>query len=210
METAMENQNIASKLVEIMKECSHVLKNGTNSYHGYTYATCADVLEMINASLVKHKICSAVTPELLSLDEITDAKGKPARLATVKVNIDLIDSETGEMLSITGMGSGQDANDKAVMKAQTAAIKYAYLMSFAIRMEDDPEQEEPAAPQKREGYGDRQKAKASDTAPFPSRTALYCSSCGASITEKVASYSRQRFGRLLCINCQHEHRQQAG
>ena len=38
-------QKIAKKFVEVMRECSHVAKNGTNEYHRYKYATAADVLE---------------------------------------------------------------------------------------------------------------------------------------------------------------------
>lgn len=28
-------QNISAKMVAVMKECAHVLKNGTNNFHGY-------------------------------------------------------------------------------------------------------------------------------------------------------------------------------
>ena len=38
-------QKIAKKFVEVMRECSHVAKNGTNEFHKYKYATAADVLE---------------------------------------------------------------------------------------------------------------------------------------------------------------------
>lgn len=38
-------QKIAKKFVEVMRECSHVSKNGTNDFHKYKYATAADVLE---------------------------------------------------------------------------------------------------------------------------------------------------------------------
>ena len=55
------------------------------------------------------------------------------------VKISIIDSESGETVDLYGIGSGQDAGDKAVMKAQTAAIKYAYMMSLCIATGDDPE-----------------------------------------------------------------------
>ena len=35
-------QKIAKKFVEVMKECSHVAKNGTNDYHKYKYVTADD------------------------------------------------------------------------------------------------------------------------------------------------------------------------
>ncbi|MGN0180402.1 MAG: hypothetical protein ACI4DY_13345 [Monoglobaceae bacterium] len=31
---------------------------------------------------------------------------------------------------------------------------------------------------------------------------LKCESCGASVTQKVASYSQSKFGKILCMNCQ--------
>ena len=91
------------------------------------YATSADVLSKVNASLTKHGIASVVTPNLLSVQEVTTAKGNVERLATVEVTITLIDSEFGESFAIKGIGSGQDAGDKATAKAQTMALKYCYM-----------------------------------------------------------------------------------
>lgn len=31
-------KKIATKMIEVMRECRHIAKNGTNSFHGYTYA----------------------------------------------------------------------------------------------------------------------------------------------------------------------------
>ena len=112
-------QKIAKKFVEVMRECSHVAKNGTNEFHRYKYATAADVLEKVNSSLTKHGIASVVTPSLLSVQEVTTAKGNIERLAAVEVTVMLIDSESGETLTLKGLGSGQDAGDKALAKAQT-------------------------------------------------------------------------------------------
>ena len=89
-------QKIAKKFVEVMRDCSHVAKNGTNDFHKYKYATATDVLEKVNASLTKHGIASVVTLSILSMQEITTAKGNTERLATVEVTVTLIDSESGE------------------------------------------------------------------------------------------------------------------
>ena len=51
-------QNISAQMVAVMKECAHVLKNGTNNFHGYKYATSSDVLEKVNAALVQNGISS--------------------------------------------------------------------------------------------------------------------------------------------------------
>ena len=132
-------KTIASKLVKIMNECNYIKKSGTNDFHKYKYATSAEVLEKINTALVKQNICSIVIPQILSNIDVTTTKGNIEHLVTVKIDIMLLDAETGETVTITGLGSGQDSGDKAVMKAQTAAIKYAYLLSMAISTGDDPE-----------------------------------------------------------------------
>ena len=126
----MENTKIAKKLVEIMAECARVAKNGINTFHNYKYATAEDVLQKVNEALTKNKIACIVVPELLEFTDVTNLKGNTEHLATVKVGISLIDSESGETVQFYGIGSGQDAGDKAVMKAQTAAIKYAYMLSL--------------------------------------------------------------------------------
>lgn len=176
-----------------MRDCSHVAKNGTNDYHKYKYVTAADVLEKVNASLTKHGLASIVTPSLLSMQEITTAKGNTERLATVEVTVTLIDSESGESFTIKGLGSGQDPSDKAIAKAQTIGIKYAYLASLAIATGDDPE-------------ADRHTDEVMQQNPVQvknkSANALVCHDCHCAISQKVADYSKAKFGRFLCLDCQ--------
>lgn len=185
-------QNISKKFVEVMKDCSHVAKNGSNDFHKYKYATAADVLEKVNASLTKHGLASGVTPNILNTQQVSTAKGNVENLVTVEVVVTLIDPDSGETLTIKGLGSGQDAGDKAVAKAQTMAIKYAYLNSLAIATSDDPEADlhtdevtQPPAPVRNKNP-----------------PALTCHDCGANITQRVADYSKNKFGRLLCYDCQ--------
>ena len=188
-------QKLAKKFVEVMRECSHVAKNGSNDFHRYKYATASDVLEKVNASLTKHGIASVVTPTLLSVQEVTTAKGNTERLATVEVTVTLIDSESGESFAIKGLGSGQDAGDKALAKAQTMALKYCYLASLAIATGDDPE-------------ADQRTDEVMQPKPKPappknnSANALICHDCGSAISQKVADYSQAKFGRFLCYDCQ--------
>ena len=186
-------QNISKKFVEVMKDCSHVAKNGSNDFHKYKYATAADVLEKVNASLTKHGLATAVTPNILSTQQVSTAKGNVENLVTVEVVVTLIDPDSGETLTIKGLGSGQDAGDKAVAKAQTMAIKYAYLNSLAIATSDDPE-------------ADLHTDEVTQPTTTPVRNknppALTCHDCGANITQRVADYSKNKFGRFLCFDCQ--------
>ena len=185
-------QKIAKKFVEVMRECSHVAKNGTNDFHKYKYATASDVLEKVNAALTKHGIASVVTPSLLSMQEITTAKGNTERLATVEVTVTLIDSESGESFTIKGLGSGQDPSDKAIAKAQTMALKCCYLNSLAIATSDDPEADR---------HTDEVMQPPAQVKHNPAN-ALTCHDCGSAISQKVADYSKTKFGRFLCLDCQ--------
>ena len=122
-------QKIAKKFVEVMRDCSHVAKNGTNDFHKYKYATATDVLEKVNASLTKHGLASVVTPNLLSMQQVTTAKGNVEQLAIVEVSVTLIDSESGETLTLKGLGSGQDPSDKAVAKAQKLWLSSTLILT---------------------------------------------------------------------------------
>ena len=186
-------KSIAGKLVKIMEECSVVRKNGTNDFHHYKYATSADVLEKINASLVKNRIASIVLPEIIGTSDVITAKGNIEHLVTVKVTITLVDTAGGESIVLSGIGSGQDGGDKAVMKAQTAAIKYAYMLSFAISTSDDPESD---------GKTD-ESVLINDQIRIPEdKDSQICSDCGAKITVGVMNVSVKKFGKQLCMKCQ--------
>ncbi len=132
-------KNIAAKLVRVMSECGYVQKQGKNDFHKYNYAKAEDVLEKVNPSLVAHGIAVISRPKLIELRDVTTAKGNVEHLATVETTLTLIDSESGETLETVGLGGGQDAGDKAVMKAQTAAIKYAWMTALQMATGDDPE-----------------------------------------------------------------------
>lgn len=200
---------IAKKLVLIMGECSHVAKDGFNDYHKYKYASAAGVLEAINAALVKHKVASVVTPAILSSFDVTNAKGNIEHQVTVGCNILLIDSESGESMDLYGIGTGQDAGDKAVMKAETAAIKYAYLLSMAISTGDDPEADTKTD---ENSFAEPQRTAVTKSAPAGNTTdsvmdedVAVCSNCGKEISDKVFSYSMARYKRPLCMDCQKKH-----
>ena len=156
---------IAAKLTKIMQACSYVQKTGYNDFHKYKYATAADILEKANESMVQNNVASIVRPELIEFRDVQNARGATEHLATVRTTITLIDNDSGETIELIGMGSGQDSSDKAVMKAQTAALKYAWMMSLNISTGDDPEADTPEKPK-----ADRPKAeqpKTEQTKPPP-------------------------------------------
>jgi hypothetical protein len=159
-------------------------------------------LEKVNASLVKNGICSIAVPELLNIVDVTNSKDNIERLATVKMNVLLIDKDSGETVTITGIGSGQDSGDKAVMKAQTAAIKYAYLLSLAISTGDDPEADLKTDENMQDKNHGEVKSAIVKASISDAKNGRICKYCGASISEKVSKYSMGKYGKLLCMDCQ--------
>ena len=185
-------KQIAKKLVQVMADCAYVQKNGTNDFHRYKYATAADVLEKVNASLVKHGLAVTAQAELIDLREVTTAKGNLERLATVRTTLTIVDSESGEAMISSGIGSGQDPGDKASMKACTASLKYAWMMTLAMATGDDPEAD----------AGVDQRMAMDTPKPKLPEPPLACSECGASITSGVNKVSTMRYKRPLCMGCQ--------
>lgn len=192
-------KNISAKLVKIMAECAYVQKNGVNSFHGYKFATAADVFEKVNAALVKHNVCSVVEAELIDMTETTNKSGNIERLATVKTTVTLIDVDSGESLTCVGIGSGADGTDKSIAKAQTISLKQAFMMTLAIATgDDDPEFDVET---------DRRNAPQA-TAPPVSKPHIQdegeaqCSICGTPLTKAVLRFSLSKYNRKLCMACQ--------
>ena len=199
----MENTKIAKKLVNVMIECGHIAKNGLNSYHQYKYATAEDVLLKVNSALTKNKISSVVIPEIASMVDVINLKGNTEHLVTVNVQIKLIDSESGECVDLFGIGSGQDAGDKAVMKAQTAAIKYAYMMSLCIATGDDPEAD--TKTDENSSIGNKGSKIVNNVKKISTirKSITVCANCGEEITsDRVVQFSMARYNKPLCMDCQ--------
>lgn len=199
----MENMKIAKKLVNVMAECSHIAKNGLNNYHQYKYATAEDVLLKVNTALTKNRIASIVIPEIASMVDVTNLKGNTEHLVTVSVQIKLIDSESGEYVDLFGIGSGQDAGDKAVMKAQTAAIKYAYMMSLCIATGDDPEADTKTDENSFIGNKGSKVVNNVKKISVLKKSVTICANCGEEISsDRVVQFSMTKYNKPLCMECQ--------
>ena len=194
-------KNLGAKLILIMKDCNYIQKSGFNEFHRYKFATAADVLERVNASLVKNNVCSIVNAELNDMKDTTNQNGKTEHIAYVKTTVTLIDVDSGESLTCVALGSGADVSDKSVMKAQTASLKYAYMMTLNIATGDDPEADVET---------DRRNAPQASETPvnkphIQDEGDQVCSDCGAPLTKGVLKVSVSRFGRGLCMRCQKVH-----
>ena len=189
----MENCELAKKIVAVMKECRRVEKDGFNNFQKYKYATAASVISMVNDALTKYNIATISETKLLEIKSVQNAKGDSAHLATVEVAVTLIDADSGEEKKIVGIGSGHDTLDKSVAKAQTMALKYAYMSSFGIAQGDDPDDdrnyfEQTPSP----GYKSSENSNGNWNGDGKAIVGQ-CEECGKDVNEKSAYYSKKNF-----------------
>jgi len=123
---------LSAKLAEVMAEVGYVKKDATNDFHHYKYASAEAVLKKVNAALSARGIAVSTQAELLEYQQ--SGKGMHA---VVRLSLTFTDGE--EKLTAQGLGEGSDTGDKSVMKADTAALKYALANAFMISWGDDPE-----------------------------------------------------------------------
>jgi len=139
----MQKKSLAEKMISVMKECSYIEKDGTNSFHKYKYVSSNAVLQKVNDALVNHRVASFTRTRIISAEVATTNKGAQEKFVTAEAIITLVNADASEdKMEISAIGSGQDAGDKAVAKAQTMAIKYAWTMTLNISTGDDPEKDE--------------------------------------------------------------------
>lgn len=136
----VSDKNVYQRYLAVMEECGYVQKQGVNSFHNYRYAMASQVLEKVNEACVRHGIATQAYPEIVSVETPTNRKGELENRVTVRMRITLVNVDNPEeRMVLYGLGTGQDAGDKAVMKAQTAAVKYGWMMGLNISTGDDPE-----------------------------------------------------------------------
>lgn len=124
-----ENKSLAEHLSDIMSEVGYVQKDAKNDHFKYKYASADAVLTKVREACSKRGIGIVGTQAfVVSYEE---------QVAVVKV------TQTyglgDQRVTFEGLGSGKDSGDKAIMKANTAALKYLLSLAFNISWGDDPE-----------------------------------------------------------------------
>ena len=135
--TDTPTQGLHARIAETMGALGYVPKNGHNKFHGYKYATEADVSDAIRKELSTRGVAVYTSSKLIQVREALTPKGKPTLLTDVEVSITFAHGE--ESFTITSVGTGDDPSDKGTYKAITGAVKYALMKTFLVPTGDDPE-----------------------------------------------------------------------
>lgn len=189
-------KNLIQKAAAVMAAVQHVPKNGRNQFHGYNYATEADITECVRAEMAAQGLM--LIPSVLNVEWGTvPTKSGTDRLCTLTVEFTLTDGVQDRKLQV--LGEGQDRGDKATYKAMTGALKYALLKLFLIPTGDDPEKDAPEerAPTQRiqapkPAVAAKQAAAPANAAPPPARPAARDATVTVPPTEKVTPSPEQR------------------
>lgn len=186
--------NIYESIAAIMQEIPVVGKEKKNQQQGFQYRGIDDVMNALQPVLAKYRVF--VVPEVLEQkrEERLTGRGGTLLYAVLRIRYTFF-AEDGSSISAVVIGEGMDSGDKASNKAMAIGLKYAFFQVFCIPTEElrDPDGE----------------------TPEESRPGLpgTCEVCGRPIrdarngagevweAESIAAYTRQRFGRALCIGC---------
>jgi len=119
-------------------------KSGSNEYDHYSYAMLNDYCEVIRVPMAENGL--ALSVDIDKVERLTPrktARGGEEQVVLVTVK-GILMHESGESLSFTGYGEGQDRSDKAIYKAITGAKKYLIANIFNVPTADDPEKDSDA------------------------------------------------------------------
>jgi hypothetical protein len=137
-------KNLFMKLSQIMGDLKDIPKTGFNTAQKYAFRKADDVDAAVSKELAKH--CVILWPNCVSQTLVPlyqTQSGNTMWLATVEVEYQFIDGETGEVSPVSRMpGTGADTGDKGHAKALTMSKKYFLSEIFLIGGNDDPEADE--------------------------------------------------------------------
>lgn len=152
----MNRARFATKLAQAQRAVRNVPKSERNQQQNYNFAPTESIFSMLRPILADCGL--AVLVDTVGVDKTTGTSsgGKPYDLGRVRLDITLIDTETGYSETAHGFeGEGLDyGGDKALPKAYTMAMKYWARVMFMIDLQADAEadrarqlrRQEPPAP----------------------------------------------------------------
>jgi hypothetical protein len=130
---------LKEKLSRVAAHCATIQKDAFNEHQKYSYVSARAVFVRVNEALIDNRLISIPIFKIAESKDRVNASGKNEQLITVECRLQIADLDSDDFIQVTAFGSGQDWGDKAVMKAQTAGLKYAWVMALNVSMEDDPE-----------------------------------------------------------------------
>lgn len=174
---------IAASLLLAQKEISGAKKGATNPFFKMKYSDLGSVMEACKDAFNNHGI--TVLQPLEYVDGVNILK-------TILLH------ESGEFIGSSMKVSCKNPDNPQEMgSAITYAKRYA-LQSLAFIPSEDDDGEIATKPS-------RTATEPIKVNPTSTTTDLKCADCGKNVVEKVASFSKSKFGKVYCFDCQKKH-----
>jgi hypothetical protein len=128
-----------SQIAEAAVAIGALEKDKTNTHSNYKYISEAAVKAAVRA----HVYSRGLAPQAVAVEIISDewhpygSQGNMANFVKVSCTITIVDGD--DTRKVDGLGAGVDYADKALMKAQTAAVREAWKNMLGISDGNDPE-----------------------------------------------------------------------
>lgn len=127
---------IHAKLVAVSTAVSGVPRRGWNIGQKYAYLRGEDVLDAVRKEFIVLGIATTFNVDRVEHTPRGD-ESRGSFLTTVWGTLTLVDTESGETLTLSGAGTGSDNGDKGLYKALSGCAKYILLKTFLIPADDD-------------------------------------------------------------------------
>ncbi len=195
----MENKlNIYQKLVEIRKSVKGLSKD-TKGY-GYNFVSGSQILRAVRSKM--DELGVLLMPEIdydtfqWEKHEYKNKKGEEKLdfIVNAKMNYVWVNAENPQdKIIVPWLMVGQQVDDisKAVGAAMTYNERYYWLKMLGLPTdEDDADARKPI------------EAVSANKRMQQSATGGNCTGCGKTVATNVAKFSNQKFGKVLCFDCQ--------
>lgn len=158
---------VVAAIAKVMGEVGAVEKRGNNQFHGYKYATAADVAHALQRLMAENGLVTVQREIGVNHDNDTGILAVRYEFTVMHSSGDALDP-----VQMTGMSRAKDSkggfDDKAANKCHTAARKYFLLGLYNIPSGDypDPDADEtPAGPEKKGRAAAYRDSKTPDKTP---------------------------------------------
>lgn len=181
---------LAEKLLSIQAELK-APKNQYNNFGKYNYRSCEDILEGLKPLLIKYKVVLTISDEIVQIGDRYYVKATAA-LADIEKDICI------ETTAYAREAESQKGMDLSQLTGSTSSYARKNALNGLFAIDDTKDSDYTNT----HGKTKDKLSKPSNNPKAGGEVKLYCSSCGAVINQKVASYSKQKFKKVLCMNCQ--------
>jgi hypothetical protein len=173
--------SVYSKLLEVQKKLK-APKSQFNSFGKYNYRNCEDILEAVKPLLAETNLTLSMSDELVTIGNRYYIKA----IATIY-------DDKGESISVTSFAR-EEEDKKGMDGSQITGAASSYARKYALNglfLIDDTKDSDST-------NGNKEVAKETVSQTITSN----CSDCKKPLQEKTASFSKSRYGKELCFDCQ--------